>query len=57
MGFSLRVLPNRNELTLKVPVQAHVMEEKTITLSDKERDAIINETRFPSVSLFGTSQR
>lgn len=50
MGFRLRVLPNRNELTLKIPVQAHVMEEKTVILSNDERDAIIHETRFPSVS-------
>ncbi|MFJ8067295.1 CYTH domain-containing protein [Psychrobacillus sp. NPDC096426] len=50
MGFRLRVLPNRNELTLKTPVQEHVMDEQTKTLSDDERDAIIHETRFPSVS-------
>ena len=49
MGFRLRVLSNRNELTLKTPIQEHVMEEKTVTLSNDERDAIINETRFPSV--------
>ncbi|WP_185907845.1 CYTH domain-containing protein [Psychrobacillus soli] len=50
MGFRLRVLPNRNELTLKTPVQQHVMEEKTVILSNDERDAIIHENRFPTVS-------
>ncbi|TQR15800.1 CYTH domain-containing protein [Psychrobacillus lasiicapitis] len=50
MGFRLRVLPNRNELTLKIPVQEHVMEEKTVALSNDERDAIIYESRFPAVS-------
>lgn len=49
MGFRLRVLPNHNELTLKAPVEEHVMEEKTVLLSDEERDAIVHETRFPSV--------
>lgn len=50
MGFRLRVLPNRNELTLKIPVQEHIMEEKTEILSDLQRDAIIQHSSFPTVS-------
>lgn len=49
MGFRLRVLPNRNELTLKIPVAEHVMEEKTELLTNAQRDAIINDTHFPNV--------
>jgi len=49
MGFRLRVLPNRNELTLKIPVQDHVMEEKTKLLSNAEREAIIHHLHFPTV--------
>ena len=52
MGFRLRVLPNRNELTLKIPVQEHVMEEKTEILSNDERDAIIQRNALSLLSPF-----
>ncbi|TQR20212.1 CYTH domain-containing protein [Psychrobacillus vulpis] len=50
MGFRLRVLPNRNELTLKIPEQEHIMHETTQLVTDIERDAIIHNLKFPSVS-------
>ncbi|MEK5146341.1 CYTH domain-containing protein [Psychrobacillus sp. FSL K6-4615] len=49
MGFRLRVLKNKNELTLKRPIEEHVMEENTVEVSDFERDAIINQSTFPSI--------
>lgn len=49
IGFRLRVLPNRNELTLKVPESEHIMNETTHLLSNKERDNILIHTQFPSV--------
>ncbi|WP_277586414.1 CYTH domain-containing protein [Psychrobacillus antarcticus] len=49
MGFRLRVLNDHNELTLKHPIEEHVMEENTIHVSNQERDAIINQTSFPSI--------
>lgn len=49
MGFRLRVLRDHNELTLKQPIEKHVMEENTVHVSDQERDAIINQTAFPSI--------
>lgn len=49
MGFRLRVLRNKNELTLKRPIEEHVMEENTVEVSDFERDAIINQSTFPSI--------
>lgn len=49
MGFRLRVLRDQNELTLKQPIEKHVMEENTVHVSDQERDAIINQTAFPSI--------
>lgn len=49
MGFRLRVLETHNELTLKQPLEEHVMEENTIQVSDKERDAIIKQATFPSI--------
>ena len=49
MGFRLRVLSDRNELTLKRPIEEHVMEENTVYINDQERDAIINEVVFPSI--------
>lgn len=49
MGFRLRVLKDHNELTLKQPIEKHVMEENTVLVSDQERDAIINQTAFPSI--------
>lgn len=49
MGFRLRVLSNQNELTLKRPIEEHVMEENTVHISDKERDAIITKASFPSI--------
>lgn len=49
MGFRLRVLTNKNELTLKRPIEEHVMEENTVEVSDFERDAIINQSTFPSI--------
>lgn len=50
-GFRLRVLKDRNELTLKKPLVEHVMEENTVTVSNQERDIIIKETSFPSIPL------
>ncbi|WP_144509482.1 CYTH domain-containing protein [Bacillus sp. FJAT-22090] len=50
MGFRLRVLPHRNELTLKIPVQEHIMEEQTEILTNEERDAILQHSSFPPVS-------
>jgi len=49
MGFRLRVLETHNELTLKQPLEEHVMEENTIQVSDQERDAIIKQASFPSI--------
>lgn len=49
IGFRLRILKDKNELTLKRPLVEHVMEESTITVSDQERDVIIQETTFPSI--------
>lgn len=49
MGFRLRVLSNQNELTLKRPLEEHVMEENTVHISGQERDAIITKTSFPSI--------
>ena len=49
MGFRLRILKDHNELTLKRPIEEHVMEENTVYVSDQERDAIINRTSFPSI--------
>jgi uncharacterized protein YjbK len=48
MGFRLRVLPTRNELTLKVPEKEHVMNETTHLLSNIDRDNILNNLQFPS---------
>lgn len=47
MGFRLRVLADRNELTLKVPVEQHVMQETTQYITTAERDDIILHLRFP----------
>ena len=52
MGFRLRVLETHNELTLKQPLEEHVMEENTIQVSDQERDAIIKQASFPSIPFF-----
>lgn len=49
MGFRLRVMKNRNELTLKSPVKKHVMNEQTILVTDEQRDLIINQSVFPSI--------
>lgn len=49
MGFRLRVLETHNELTLKQPLEEHVMEENTIQVSDQERDAIIKQASFPYI--------
>ncbi|MFJ7825183.1 CYTH domain-containing protein [Psychrobacillus sp. NPDC096623] len=49
IGFRLRILKEKNELTLKRPLVEHVMEENTVTVSDQERDIIIQETTFPSI--------
>lgn len=49
MGFRLRVLSNQNELTLKRPIEEHVMEENTVHVSDQQRDDIVNQTSFPSI--------
>ncbi|WP_225986177.1 CYTH domain-containing protein [Psychrobacillus glaciei] len=49
MGFRLRVLPSRNELTLKVPEQEHIMIETTQLLSNVEKDAILTNLQFPTV--------
>ncbi|WP_391208164.1 CYTH domain-containing protein [Psychrobacillus sp. L4] len=49
MGFRLRVLPSRNELTLKVPEKEHIMIETTQLLSNVEKDAILNNLQFPTV--------
>lgn len=49
MGFRLRVLPTRNELTLKVPESEHIMNETTQLLSDIEKNDILNNLCFPSL--------
>ena len=49
IGFRLRVLPDSNELTLKIPLKPHVMEEKTELITNEERDAIIQHLNFPSL--------
>ena len=49
IGFRLRVLPNRNELTLKVPEQEHVMNETTQIITDNEKEAILQSLSFPHV--------
>ena len=54
MGFRLRVLNTHNELTLKAPVQKHVMEETTLTVSNAERDNIIQHNHFPIVPFLET---
>ncbi len=50
IGFRLRVLENRNEITLKIPVESHVMQEQTIVISDQEKDNILSKSEFPSLS-------
>lgn len=50
MGFRLRVLEDRNELTLKSPVKKHVMNEQTILVTDEQRNLIINQAVFPSIA-------
>jgi uncharacterized protein YjbK len=54
MGFRLRVLNTHNELTLKAPVQKHVMEETTLSISNTERDNIIQHNQFPVVPFLET---
>lgn len=49
IGFRLRVLPNQNELTLKVPEKKHTMNETTLFLTNKERENIIQNSIFPNV--------
>lgn len=49
IGFRMRVLANRNELTIKVPEQQHMMTETTQYISTAERDAILNTLSFPNV--------
>jgi len=49
MGFRLRVLKNQNELTLKRPIEEHVMEENTVHVSNFEREDIIHKSTFPSI--------
>ena len=49
MGFRLRVLKEHNELTLKRPIEDHVMEESTVYATNYERDAIITKSTFPSI--------
>ncbi|MFF2752255.1 CYTH domain-containing protein [Psychrobacillus sp. NPDC058041] len=49
MGFRLRVLPTRNELTLKVPEKEHIMNETTHLITGIERDDILNNLQFPPV--------
>ena len=49
MGFRLRVLPTRNELTLKVPESEHIMNETTQLLSDIEKNDILINLCFPSL--------
>jgi uncharacterized protein YjbK len=50
MGFRLRVLPNQNELTLKVPEKEHVMNETTRLLTDEEKEDILQNAHFPELS-------
>ena len=49
MGFRLRVLDDRNELTLKTPIEEHIMNEQTVLVTDEERDIIIQQAIFPSI--------
>lgn len=56
IGFRLRVLDGRNELTLKTPsMDAHTMVETTELISNEERNLILEQgfietKRFPSFS-------
>jgi len=50
IGFRLRVMEGRNEITLKTPLEDHVMEEQTILVTDQERDQVLRESIFPSLS-------
>lgn len=50
IGFRLRVMEGRNEITLKTPLEDHVMEEQTILVTNQERDKILRESIFPSLS-------
>ncbi len=50
IGFRLRVMEGRNEITLKTPLEDHVMEEQTIFVTDQERDKILRESIFPTLS-------
>ena len=56
IGFRLRVLDGRNELTLKIPsMDAHTMVETTELISNEERNLILEQgfietKRFPSFS-------
>lgn len=49
IGFRLRVLPDRNELTMKVPEQEHVINETTQFITDLEKENILQNLSFPPV--------
>ncbi|MEI4769688.1 CYTH domain-containing protein [Psychrobacillus sp. FJAT-51614] len=51
MGFRLRVMPHKNELTLKVPEKEHIMNETTYLLTDQEKEEILCNLRFPNVPI------
>lgn len=50
IGFRMRVLADRNELTIKIPEQQHMMVETTQYISTTERDVILNTLSFPDVA-------
>lgn len=51
MGFRLRVIDNKNELTLKVPEKEHIMNETTYLLTDSEKEEILQNFHFPDIPI------
>ncbi|ALC86272.1 hypothetical protein AM499_10840 [Bacillus sp. FJAT-22090] len=51
MGFRLRVMANKNELTLKVPEKEHIMNETTYLLTDSEKEEILQNLHFPDIPI------
>lgn len=51
MGFRLRVMANKNELTLKVPEREHIMNETTYLLTYSEKEDILQNLHFPDIPI------